>query len=286
MGTTGANSAGESAAEASFTVIIAVFNAADILPACLASIAAQTHDALQLIVIDGGSTDATVDVLRSNEPPIDHWISEPDQGITDAWNKALPHATGDWLLFLGADDRLAGPDLLARAGAELSEIDTAIRIAYGSVRVVRDDGTTDRVAGQPWAEARAALGYGMPIPHQGTFHHRSLFEQYGPFDERYQIVADYDFVLRELLEHDAYFMSDLIVTDMAAGGISDDPDSPVLTRELHRVWYEHGLRSAPPYREPAVLRSYLREWTTRIAGPEREASLTRAYRRLLRRPPR
>ena len=88
------------------SVVTAVFNCKSTLQQCLDSVAQQTYAHIELIVIDGGSTDGTVELIQANAQRIAYWISEPDRGIYNAWNKALAKATGDWICFLGTDDYL------------------------------------------------------------------------------------------------------------------------------------------------------------------------------------
>src|SRR5690348_14220883 len=94
------------------SLIIAVYNGASTIVKCLNSVAAQTYGSRELIVIDGGSTDGTVDILRCNADQLSYWISEPDTGVYNAWNKGLARARGEWIAFLGADDYLWTPDAL------------------------------------------------------------------------------------------------------------------------------------------------------------------------------
>jgi glycosyltransferase involved in cell wall biosynthesis len=88
------------------TIITSVFNAVNDLSTTIDSVLCQTYTNIEYIIIDAGSEDGTVDVLREYENKISYWISEHDNGIYDAWNKALKKATGDWILFLGAGDHL------------------------------------------------------------------------------------------------------------------------------------------------------------------------------------
>ena len=88
------------------SIIIATYNAASQLPGCLASIKAQSFSNLEIVVIDGGSTDSTIALLQAYDKPNLVWVSEKDKGIYDALNKGIKKATGNWLYFMGADDRL------------------------------------------------------------------------------------------------------------------------------------------------------------------------------------
>ena len=92
------------------SVIVAVYNGQATLKQCLDSVTQQTYENTELIVIDGGSTDGTVDLLRANQEKIAYWISEPDRGIYNAWNKALTQARGDWICFLRSEERRVGKE--------------------------------------------------------------------------------------------------------------------------------------------------------------------------------
>lgn len=110
------------------------FNAVEVIEHALASILRHRSSAVELVVIDGGSTDGTVDILRRYDAQIDYWKSEPDDGIYDAMNKVLEVANGDWLLFLGADDELlASPDTL------LPRLVDAETLYHGNVQIAGSD---------------------------------------------------------------------------------------------------------------------------------------------------
>ena len=86
------------------TVVVATYNNKSTVQQCIDSVAQQTYPHKELIIIDGGSHDGTVDLLKASEQKVAHWISELDRGIYHSWNKALLKATGEWICFLGADD--------------------------------------------------------------------------------------------------------------------------------------------------------------------------------------
>ena len=131
------------------SIVIAVRNAAPTLQKALDSVFEQTYEATQLIVIDGASTDGTQAILERNAPRITYWESKPDRGISHAWNKALSRASGEWVCFLGADDRFAEPDVMARIARDLSEAASSIRVAYAQVRLVSRDGSTMGIRASP-----------------------------------------------------------------------------------------------------------------------------------------
>jgi hypothetical protein len=124
----------------------------------------------------------------------------------------------------------------------------------------------------------------MAIPHQGTFHHRDLFERHGGFDERFRICGDYELLLRELRSNDALFISDLVLVDMGAGGISDRPGSHLsMARELHRARRMHALTWIPDWLYQPFVRDRTRTVLTRTLGPRWAGWIIKAYRFVLRR---
>ena len=268
-----------------FTVIVAVRNGATTLQRALDSIVEQTCDGVEIVVMDGGSTDGTQAILERNAEHIGYWESKPDRGVYHAWNKGLDHATGDWISFLGSDDRFHDPGVLARIAAVLAADGGRHRVAYGYLDKTRLDGTVVRSTIGPWTDdQRKRFRRGVMIPHPATFHHRSLFERHGRFDESFRIAGDFEFLLRELLTDDALFIPELIV-DMAGGGLSDLPKNDYLVqREVYRARYMHGIVKAPPWRSGALYRRFGMIWVRHTFG--RRAALTAKdwYRRLARKP--
>ena len=250
------------------SVVVATLNAAATLTRCLASVLEQRYDAVELVVMDGGSTDGTRSILQQHDDRIAYWESAPDRGLYHAWNKALPRTTGQWICFLGADDRLAAPEVLRRVSSALLADEGRHLVAYGSVLVVDADGRRLRRVGRPWAEVRKQfLGEGMTIPHQGTFHHRGLFERHGPFDERFRIAGDYELLLRELVHGEPLYIPGLIVTEMTTGGLSDRPDMALrVATEIHRARQLHGLTRLPAALSLPIIRMRTRAWLTRRFG--------------------
>src|SRR5690606_28477124 len=136
------------------SIIIATRNAAATLPRCLDSIRAQTWRDFEVLVMDGGSTDGTVEVLRGSADIVTLWRSAPDKGVFDAWNKALAHARGEWICFLGADDRLWDPGALERLVPYLRQAMPEFRVVYSKMRQVDAMDHVLQELGRPWPEAR------------------------------------------------------------------------------------------------------------------------------------
>lgn len=271
---------GEGTAQASplISVVIAVRNGAATLQRCLDSVFEQEAGIAELVVIDGASTDGTQAIVRRNAANIAFSVSEPDRGIYHAWNKALNHVRGEWVSFLGVDDRLAGPDVLHQAVRMLRSLSTGSRVAYGKARLVGPDGADVGVVGAPWAQLRAGFLRQMNIPHQAVLHRRSLFDLRGRFDETYRICGDYELLLRELIEHEPLFMPDLIVAEMGTSGLSmRSANEALMRREFHRARHAHGLTKTPEGRAPAVIRIEIRDRLRRLLGARAAGLVERLY---------
>ena len=263
-----------------FSIIVAVFNNARDLPRCLASVAAQSFTRRELIVIDGGSTDGTVDIIRSSSERIAHWESGPDRGVYDAWNKALPHAKGEWICFLGSDDRFHDAGVLERMAPIVAGAYPGHRLVYGRLNIVAGDGRLLETVVRPWPALRQRLLAGTAmLPHTGAFHHRSLFELHGGFDPGFRIAGDYDFLLRELKAADPLYVDGETVVDMSAGGMSSSPRNMYLSlQEIARARTKNGVTAPSPLL--AVRRSMALAGLAamRICGPRVLGSLVDAYR--------
>jgi len=208
------------------SIIVAVYNGAKTLQRCIDSVSDQTYPNKEIIIIDGGSTDGTIEIIRSNKDKITYWRSEPDNGIYNAWNKALDHVGGDWIYFLGSDDYLWKISVFEEIIPHMVKAESQdIRMVYGQVAMVTEDDEINYIEGMPWEYIwRNAIIDGIcTFAHQGMFHHRSLFELYGKFDDSFKIIGDYEMLIRAYKDgEDAYFMDGLIVAGMQTGGISSN----------------------------------------------------------------
>lgn len=204
------------------TIIVAVLNAAKTLERCLLSITEQNYSFKELIVMDGGSTDGSINILHSYSNNINYWESEADKGIYHAWNKALKHATGEWICFLGADDYFWDKHVLSNIAPYLIRAENCgTRVVYGRIARVDTSGKIIKFIGKPWEKIRWLMPHGMPLPHPGLMHQYTLFKENGLFDETFQIAADYELLLRELRHKQALYAPDIIVAGWQSGGISE-----------------------------------------------------------------
>jgi glycosyltransferase involved in cell wall biosynthesis len=265
------------------SVIVAVFNGTTTLQQCIDSVASQTYHDIELIVIDGGSTDGTVDILKANASKLAYWISEPDKGIYNAWNKALPHARGEWICFLGADDYFWTKDVLARMAGSLRILPFSVSVAYGQIMVLSQTGESLYPVGEPWEKVKERFLQIMCIPHQGVMHRYNLFRIHGGFDESFRIAGDHEFLLRELKSMDAFFIPEIIVTGMRQGGVSSTSKNLIVTLlEMRRAARMHGGSFVGGVWLMAMTRIYIRISLTRLVGQNITTKLFDNGRRLIR----
>jgi len=263
------------------SIIIAVFNGAKTLQQCIDSVAQQTYVNMELIIIDGGSKDGTVDLLMANSEQINYWISEPDSGIYNAWNKGLSQAKGEWICFLGADDYFWDAQVLDRMASKLATIPTDIRVAYGQIMLLNNDGENLYPIGEPWSEVKERFKQVMIIPHPGLMHRRSLFERHGNFDESFRIGGDYELLLRELRTAEAIFVPDIIMIGMRQGGLSSSPSNSIESMwDIRRAQKMHGLIFPGYFWVMALIRVYLRLILWSLAGEEMTRKLIDLGRRV------
>lgn len=162
------------------SIVTVCYNAVATMERTMLSVLGQTYCDVEYIVIDGGSTDGTVDVIKKYADRLAYWVSEPDKGIYDAMNKGVRVATGNFVYFLGADDTLISDDILSQVAQYLLLPD---KIYYGDVRFV----PSNRRYGFKITKRRICL---KNIPHQAIFYPRSVFEKYA-YELRFVAYADY-----------------------------------------------------------------------------------------------
>ena len=262
------------------TIIVATFDAAQTLQRCLDSIAGQTYPHRELVVMDGGSTDGTVDVIEANEGRISYWKSEPDRGVYHAWNKALDHASGEWVCFLGADDFFWNDNVLDRMVPHFREaLAQDVRVVYGRVAIITGKGKILETVGEPWELVEKRFRQEMSIPHQGVLHHRDLFEEHGKFDESFKILGDYDLLLRELKSRKARFIPDVVITGMQLGGLSSIPLFQLEhIREVVRARQKNGILGSSPRVRRRLVRAWIRLGVSKLIGGKATDQFVDIYR--------
>lgn len=217
------------------SIITAVYNRRSTLGEALDSLHGQSHGAVEHVVVDGGSTDGTLELLRERARPGAVILSEPDDGIYDALNKGLARATGEVVGLLHSDDMFAGPDILARVAEAFSDED--VLAVYGDLHyVAREDPA--RVV-RYWRSGEfhpGRLRYGWMPPHPALFVRRAVIERHGGYDTSFRIAGDYDAILRYFSSEGfrARYIPEVLVK-MRVGGESNRSLGRIL-RKSHEDW--------------------------------------------------
>jgi glycosyltransferase involved in cell wall biosynthesis len=195
------------------SIVTVCRNAAAEIEATIASVTAQTHPAIEYIVIDGASTDGTVEAIRRASENVDKWVSEPDAGIYDAMNKGARLATGEWIIFMNAGDRFYSNDAIKKLlCARMTDAD----VLYGD-HEVRYPGGSSRIER---AAAPNNLWKGMVCSHQALLSKTALL-RHNPFDATERITADFAFLLQQQINGKRIVRCDVVVASILAGGVSD-----------------------------------------------------------------
>ncbi len=235
------------------SVVTVTMNSARTIGRTIESFLRQSHVDRELVVIDGASRDQTVDIVRSYAGDNVVLVSEPDDGIYDAMNKGLATFAGEAVGFLNSDDRFTDGGALAAVAAGLAEAD----IVHGNIDFVAASERREVVRqwrGSPFQAGAFATGW-MP-PHPTFYVRRRVVETVGAFDTRYEIGADYDFMLRamELNGFRTAFV-DRVLVDMMTGGKSTRSIGAYVRGNLEawrsrRAWLGAGVLDAALIAKP------------------------------------
>lgn len=193
------------------------------------SVATQTYPYIEHVIIDGQSTDGTLDILKKHN---DHCriISEPDDGLYDAMNKGVKTATGDFLLFINAGDYLLHDNVIENCVQLFSAASQPADVFYGNVVLYN----VEKGSGWLWApKQRSRLGlFKTCLPHPATFFSKQSFEKNGLFDTSFKIAGDYEWFVRGMEKnHIRFFHINALVTLFNEGGLSTHADF----RQLHKT---------------------------------------------------
>ena len=195
------------------SIITVVFNGEKYLEETIQSVINQTYDNVEYIIIDGSSTDGTIDIIKKYEDKIDYWVSEKDSGTYDAMNKGIKIATGEWINFMNAGDVFYSNDVLENIFLQTIEKD--IQCIYGDVLVDYDKFKLEKKAGK-----LVDLYKGMQFSHQSLFV-KTTYHKHKKFDLSYKSAADYNFIYNSYMDNIQFLYIDVIVSKVTNGGVSD-----------------------------------------------------------------
>jgi glycosyltransferase involved in cell wall biosynthesis len=207
------------------SIIIVTLNAAATLQNCLDSIYSQAYPDLEIVVMDGGSADGSVNIIQNNDAKIAFYKSEPDNGIYDAMNKAIEHATGKWIYFLGADDVLF-PDFSMLA----NELKNTNAIYYGSV-LTKGLKRFGRVSNYHMAK--------IGIFHQAIIYPAKVFKTHH-YNQRYAVFADYALNMECFADKSVkWIFKDHIIANFNHTGISATRPDEVFEKDKSKLIREN-----------------------------------------------
>jgi len=213
------------------SVLTVVYNGASCLKRTIESVLSQDHPNVEYIVVDGGSTDGTLDVIKSYEDAIDLWISEKDKGLYDALNKGIQLARGKYITHVHADDYYSDATSITRIMAQVTDEP----VVYG--QVVRNVAGTEKVDGAEFNRDKEL--FSMKVPHPAFFVRRDVYLDIDPYSMEYRLAADYDMVLRLAGRYPLKFVPER-VSCMSTGGLSDRQVYQAY-RESRIITIKHGL---------------------------------------------
>ena len=208
-----------SANEPLISIITAVYNGEKYLEDTIQSILNQTYKNMEYIIIDGGSTDRTLEIIKKYDDKIDYWVSEKDQGISDAFNKGVKLAQGIYINFQGDGDGFVANDSLEKVFQDIN----SDKDIFVSAKIKRIDILGDEifVSKQSKLFDKRSLLFRMSMPHQGLFTHISYFKKYGLFDATNIFSMDYEHLLRSYKEFPRVILRDVIVAQWRADGLGN-----------------------------------------------------------------
>ena len=218
------------------SVITVVYNNVQHIERTLQSVLNQTYPNIEYIVIDGASTDGTLEVIERYKSQITKLISEPDAGIYDAMNKAFTLATGDYVLFMNSGDEIYSPQTVTQVFAAADNAD----IYYGETEMINDKGES---LGQRRHKAPAqftwrSFKYGMSVSHQAIYIKRELVE---PYDPQYQLSADIDWIIRAAQKAKSIINVNQYVAKYLVGGMSKAKHRQSLQERFAIMKWYYGL---------------------------------------------
>lgn len=239
-----------------FSIITVCFNARDVIEDTLQSVITQTYHHREYIIIDGGSTDGTLDIIRRYQDRISVLVSEPDRGLYDAMNKGLALASGDYVCFLNAGDSFHEDDTLQQMVHTLRGKDLP-GVMYGETRLVDSEGHFRRMRRLQTPEQLTwrSFRHGMVVCHQAFFARRDLAE---PYDLTYKYSADFDWCIRIMRKTDCLHNTHLTLIDYLDEGMTTRHRKASLVERFRIMCHYYGILSTLLFHAWFVVRLVLK----------------------------
>ena len=225
------------------TIITVAYNSVDTISGTIESVINQTYQDIEYIIIDGKSNDGTLDIVNNYERKITKVISEEDNGIYDAMNKGISIASGDVIGFLNADDLFFSNQCIEKIMVNFNgEVD----VVYGDLIYVDRDDSSSLI--RYWKSGnfeKSNYKDGWMTPHPSTYIKKRVYDEYGIYDTRFRIAADYELMLRFLYKNNlkVKYVPEVIVK-MRTGGVSNRSFRNIIVSndEVVKSWRVNGLK--------------------------------------------
>ncbi|MDC0120081.1 glycosyltransferase [Flavobacteriaceae bacterium] len=224
------------------SIIICVLNGEKSIYKTVESILNQDYLNLELIIIDGGSSDNTIEIIKSFYSSKIKWISEPDKGISDAFNKGIKLATGDYINFQGDGDGFINSNSISDLFINL---DLKQRpIVCGNIQRIDINGNLLYKTKIKKRFDKKSLLFKMSLPHQGLFIPKEFFAKYGEFDLNNKYCMDYELLLRSYNNFPKVITKDLVVSNWRADGLGEGKTLEIL-KEYHKIKLKNKVACKP-----------------------------------------
>lgn len=204
------------------SIITVVFNGEKHLESTIKSIINQSYHNIEYIIIDGGSSDRTLDIIQSYENNVDYWVSEPDTGIYDAMNKGISVASGKLIGIINSDDYYTDGAVENVVNAYIDNKDCEKLLISGGICKLNDSKQVEWQIFRNQRYVDSKIYWTMPVSHPATFVSRKLYDTVGCFNSKFKISGDYDLVFRAYHSPEAKFVFiDRPLACMREGGVSN-----------------------------------------------------------------
>lgn len=242
-----------------FSIITITYNASKCLEQTVLSILSQSYSNIEYIIIDGASSDGTLEIIKQYESGVSCWISEPDKGIYDAMNKGLQRATGDYVWFINAGDSLYTSDIVQQIASLVQKKKVLPDIIYGETIIVDEDGKSlgKRRLKAPDKLTWKSFRMGMLVCHQSFITKRTIAPLY---DLTYRYSADFEWCIRCMKNARRIYNTRMVLSNFLDGGVSTTQRKASLKERYDIMCQYYGSVSTSLLHIWFAIRFYAAKW--------------------------
>lgn len=242
-----------------FSIITITYNASHWLEQTILNVLSQSYPAIEYIIIDGGSVDGTVNIIKQYSSGISYWKSEPDKGIYDAMNKGLQKATGDYVWFINAGDSLYTSDIVQHVASSIQKMKVLPDIIYGETIIVDENRNSlgRRRLKAPDKLSWKSFRMGMLVCHQSFITKRTIAPLY---DLTYRYSSDFDWCIRCMKQAKSIYNTRMILSNFLEGGVSTTQHKASLKERYDVMCKYYGTVSTSLLHVWFAMRFYTTKW--------------------------